>query len=157
MATTIGARAASTFPAMTGGAGRLLCAYGVINLTANPTIADIHAVCKVPAGATVVDGFLRMEEIDTNASETLDVDVGYAANGDVAADPDAFGNFGTASGGDAVVSYVPEGGTRLPFFGVLKDGVVTFTKDTDIIVTFVAAAATFAAGQITVCVYYVCP
>ena len=59
MATFVGARAAPSFPAMTGGAGNLCTAYGIISLTANPTINDVHNVCKVPAGAVVLGGTLQ--------------------------------------------------------------------------------------------------
>lgn len=158
MATTIGTRAASTFPAYTGmGAGDLCAAYGSLDVAANPTIADVHKICKLPRGAVVLGGFLRMEDIDTNATETLDVDVGILDNGVEATDSDALGNFGAAGAGDAVTGYLPEGGTLYPLHGTLKDGPVTLHGDTDVTITFVAAAATFAAGTITVVVYYVCP
>jgi hypothetical protein len=46
----------------------------------------------------------------------------------------------------------------LPFAGVLAaTGPITFTRDTDIIVTFVDDAATFTAGTTTLAVLYVCP
>lgn len=158
MATTIGTRAAAAFPAFKGlGGGNLCAAYGVVDLTANVSAADIHHVCKLPAGAVVLGGFLRMEDIDTNATETLDVDVGIIGNGVEATDSDAFGNFGAAGAGDAVTGYLPEGGTLYPLHGTLKDGPVTVTNDTVVSITFVAVAATFTAGQITVVVHYVCP
>lgn len=157
MATFTATRAASTFPAFKAvGAGILCVAYGSIDVAAEPAPADIYEMCKVPAGAVILDGFLRHEDIDTDATETMDLDVGYAANGAVAADPDAFGNFGVQTG-DAVVGYLPEGGVRLPFMGVLKDGPLTLTKETTITVTCVDDPATFTAGTITVVVYYVVP
>ena len=157
MATTTGTRAASTFPAFTGiGAGNLCVAYGHYAFTAEQAAADIFEACKVPRGAVVLGGWLRAEDMDSNATETIDMDVGYAANGDVAADPDAFGNFGVLTG-DAVVDYLPEGGVLLPLHGTLKDGPVTITEDAIVTVTVVAAAATFTSGTITVVVDYVCP
>jgi hypothetical protein len=157
MATLTGSRASADFPVFQPlGTGYLCAAYGSYDMAANPTAADILQICRLPAGATVLDGFVRMEDLDSNATETLDIDVGWAANGAESADPDGFGNFGVQTG-DALVGYLPEGGTRLPFHGVLKDGVVSFTRETIVTVTWTAVAATFAAGTITVVVYYVVP
>ena len=158
MATLTATRGADSVPAAAPiGAGIKCVAYGHYTLTANPSANEIINLCKLPRGAVVLGGHLRMSEIDTNATETLDIDVGYAANGAVAADPDAFGNFGTANGGDAVTGYLPEGGTLLPLHGVLKDGPLTLTADTTVTATVIAVAATFAAGTITVVVDYVVP
>jgi hypothetical protein len=156
MATTTGTRAASTFPAHTGGAGRMLVAYGSYEFTAEQSAADIWEACKVPAGAVVLGGFLRTEDMDSNATETLDIDVGYAANGDVAADPDAFGNFGVLQG-DVIAETQPEGGILINLHGTLKDGPVSFTRDTVITVTWTDDAATFVAGTATLVVFYVVP
>jgi hypothetical protein len=155
MATTIGTRAASTFPAMTGGAGRQLVAWGSQAWGSEQAAADIWVACKVPAGATVIGGYLVATDMDSNTDETIDIDVGYAANGDVIADPDAFGNFGIQTGD--VSLHLPVAGIYLPFQGVLvSGGPITLNRDTDIIVTFVDDAATFAAGRTTLVVHYVC-
>jgi len=144
-------RAASTFPAYSGGGGGQLCvAYGSYDFAVNPTIADTVEFCRLPKGAVVLGGHLRIEDIDTNASETFDMDIGTAA------DPDAFGNFGPRTG-DAVTDYLPEGGTLLPLHGTLKDGPVSITAETVVIGTIVAASATFAAGTATLVVHYVTP
>lgn len=157
MATYTATRAAPTFPVYQGlGGGDLSVAYGSFDLASNLAAATIIEFCRVPAGAVIIDGFVRMEDIDSNASEEFDFDVGYAANGAVAADPDAFGDFGVHTG-DALVGYLPEGGTCLPFHGVLKDGFLTLTRETTIIGTINVDAATFAAGTISVAVYYVNP
>lgn len=151
MATLTATRAADGFPVYKGhGSGMLQVAYGSYDMSANPTAADILQLCKVPAGAVVIDGFVRMEDLDSNATETLDFDVGTSA------DPDAFGNFGVQTG-DAITGYLPEGGIRLPLHGTLKDGPVTLTDETTIQLTWIAAAATFAAGTVTLVVYYVVP
>ena len=156
MATTTGTRAASTFPAMTGGAGRQLVAWGTQAWAAEQAAADIWVACKVPAGATVIGGYLLCTDMDTDGSETIDIDVGYAANGDVVADPDAFGNFGVQTGDVSV--HLPVAGVWLPFAGALASGgPITLNRDTDITVTFVDDAATFTAGRTTLVVHYVCP
>lgn len=157
MATFTATRAASTFPVFKPtGAGYLCVAYGSYDVSAEPAPADIYEMCRVPAGAVVLDGFIRFEDIDTDANETMDLDVGWLANGAESADADGFGNFGVQTG-DAVTGYLPEGGVRLPFMGVLKDGPVTFTRETVIAVTCVDDPATFTAGTITVVVYYTVP
>jgi hypothetical protein len=149
MATLTATRAASAFPAsLYAGAGVLQAAYGSYDLASNPSAADVLEICKVPANSVILGGWLRMEDIDSNATETIDVDVGTSA------DTDAFGNFGVRTG-DAVTDYLPEGGTLLPLNGTLKDGPVTVSAETTIQVTFVATAATFAAGTVTVVVLYV--
>lgn len=152
MATLTATRAADDFPVFQSlsGSGTLCAAYGSYDMATNPTAADILKICKLPAGAVVLGGFVRAEDLDTNATATLDFDVGTAA------DPDAFGNFGV-SNGTAVAGYLPEGGTLLPLHGTLKDGPVTITAETIVQVTWNAVAATFAAGTITVVVHYVNP
>lgn len=155
MATTTGVRAAAGFPAMTGGAGRKLVAWGTQAWAAEQAAADIWIACRVPAGATVIGGHLLCTDMDTDGSETIDFDVGYAANGDVVADPDAFGNFGPTPGDVSV--HLPVAGVYLPFAGALASGgPITFARDTDIILTFTDDAATFTAGRTTLVVDYVC-
>lgn len=156
MATLTAARAASTFPvpgAMVPG-GALQVAYGVYNLTAAPSAADIINMCKVPAGATVIGGFLQGADIDSG-TETLDIDVGWAANGVDAADPDGFGNNGVLSG-DATTERLPVAGIYVPFTNVIQDsGYKTFAAETTITLTIVAAANAGGTGVLKVVVFYV--
>lgn len=158
MATFTATRAASTFPVYKPvGAGNLSCAYGVIEVAANPTASDFYAMCKVPAGAVVVGGRILSDDLDTNATETLDLDVGWLANGVEAADPDGFGNLGVL-GTDTVAGVKPEGGYNFALGGkLITDGPQAFSAETTIGVTCVATAATFAAGTLSVVVYYVVP
>lgn len=157
MATFTATRAADAFPVTKHhGAGLLQVAYGSYDISAEPAPADIYEMCKLPAGAVVLGGWLRHEDIDTDATETMDLDVGWLANGVDSADPDGFGNFGVQTG-DAVTGYLPDGGVLLPFMGVLKDGPKTFTVETTVAVTCVDDPATFTAGTITVVVLFVVP
>lgn len=157
MTTFTANRAADAFPVFRGsGAGALCVAYGSYDVTTEPVPADIYEMCKVPAGAVVLGGWLRHEDIDTDATETMDLDVGWAAYGAEVADPDGFGNFGVQPG-DAVTGYLPEGGVLLPLMGILKDGFKTFTSEATITVTCVDDPATFTAGTISVVVFYVVP
>lgn len=152
MATVTGTRAAATFPAYTGlGAGNLCRAYGHYDYAAEPAAADVLEICRIPAGAVILGGFIRLGDMDSNATETLDFDVGTAA------DTDMLGNFGVQTG-DAIVGYLPEGGILLPLHGLLAtSGPISVTAETVIQVTFVDDPATFDQGNVTVCVDYVCP
>ena len=157
MATFTATRAASTFPVLAPSAGGMGVAYGVIEVAANPVAADVYQMCRIPAGAVVVGGRIYSDDLDTNATETLDLDVGWAANGSDAADSDGFGNLGVM-GTDTVAGVKPEAGYNYAFGGVLvTDGPKAFAKETVVTVTCVATAATFAAGTLSVVVYYQLP
>lgn len=158
MATFTAARAAASFPVYKPlGSSNLAVAYGTIEVAANPVAADVYEMCRIPKGAIVVGGRVYSDDLDTNATETLDLDVGWAANGVDAADPDGFGNLGVM-GADTVAGIKPEAGYNFPFGGVLaSDGPKTFSAETIITVNCVATAATFAAGTLTVVVEYVVP
>lgn len=155
MATVTAARAASTFPV--GGAGQanmLHVAWGVYDMTSALSAADIIEFCKLPAGATVIGGFVQGVDVDTNATETFDLDIGWAANGTDAADPDGFGNFGVLTG-DAVAELRPVAGIYLPFANIIQSpGYKTFAAETKVIGTITAAAASGGTGVLKVVVFY---
>jgi len=158
MATLTAARAAATFPVTSFvGAGVLQVAYGSYTLAANPTAADIVQLCKLPAGAVVLGGFLRGEDIDTG-TEALDIDIGWAANGGTGvgatADPDGFGNFGVITG-DAVTELKPEVSIFLPLNGTLKSGPVSFDAETTIQAVINAPANAGGTGVLWLQVHYV--
>lgn len=153
MATLTATRAADDFQQ---GGGVFRVAWGTYDLAANPTAGDVIELCRIPGGATVVGGYFAAEDLDTGTEE-IDLDLGWAANGVEAADPDGFGNFGVISG-DAVAGYKPEVGTLMPLAGkLITDGPVTFTNDTTIEVDVNVDAATFAAGRVTAVIYYHTP
>lgn len=158
MATFTATRAASTAPVFRPiGSGLLACAYGTIEVSANPVANDVYEMCRIPKGAVVVGGRVYSDDLDTNATETLDLDIGWAANGVEAADPDGFGNLGVL-GTDTVAGVKPEAGYNFAFGGKLTtDGPQSFSAETTITVNCVATAATFAAGTLSVVVYYVVP
>jgi hypothetical protein len=151
-------RGANTFPVYGQGmAGNTKVAYGTYEVAANVEDGDIFVMCRVPAGATIVAGYIYADDLDTG-TETLDMDLGYAANGGSGtydtADPDGLGNFGVWTG-DAVTGIKPEVGTWLPLGGHLLNGdYPTFTNTTKIQLEANAAAATFAAGAVSVAIYY---
>lgn len=135
--------------------GNVKFAYGIYEIAAVVEDGDIFEMCRLPPGAVVVDGFVRADDIDTG-TEVLDMDVGWAANGTDAADPDGFGNLGVWSG-DAIAGIKPDVSIYFPFNGVLKDGPKTFTSLTaDTIVQVEANVASNAGhvGTLFVGVYY---
>lgn len=157
MTTFTAARAAANVPVAKPPGGAMAVAWGTIEVTANPVANDVYQMCRIPAGAVVVGGQIWSDDLDTNATETLDLDVGWAANGTESADPDGFGNLGVM-GTDTVAGIKPESGYNYQFGGTLiTDGPRTFSKETIVQVTCVATAATFAAGTLSVAVYYYVP
>ena len=157
MATLISSRAASTVAPFTGlGAGNACVAYGHYDLAANPTAADIIQLCRLPKGAVVLGGWVSIEDIDTNATEEVDIDLGFAGNGVDTADPDAFGNFDVLTG-DAVAGYTIVAGSHLPLRGVLTNGPLTLGAETIVQAVVNVDSATFTAGTIFVVIFYVTP
>lgn len=128
-------------------------ATGTIEITANPVAADIYQMCKVPANAVVFMGWIYGDDLDTGV-ETLDMDIGWAANGTEALDADGFGNLGLWSG-DASVDVKPEVSIMYQFGGVLRTtGPQKFSKETIIQATCNVTAATGGTGTLTVVVLY---
>jgi len=132
--------------------------YGVYECATNLEATTVIEFCRLPAGAIVVDGFIRGDDLEGGAalSEELDFDIGYAANGAVAADPDAFGNLGVTTG-DAVAGVRPEAGINYRFQGVLKDGPLTLTRETAMTATINVDAETGGTGTLYLGVYYLMP
>ena len=160
MTTFTGTRALYGIPAAgVGDGGSLKVAWGTIDVAANPVAADIYEMCRVPAGATIVGGFFRGDDLDTGA-ETLDMDLGWAANGGTgdydAADPDGLGNLGVLTGDPFAAGNLSNvAGLNYPLNGLLSAGELpTFTKETVIQLTANAPAATFAAGSLSVVIFY---
>jgi hypothetical protein len=85
---------------------------------------------KLPKGAIVHGGMVYSDDLDTNATETLDLDIGWADNGVNAADPDGLGNLGVL-GTDTVAGIKPEGGYQYPLGGTLiTDPPLSFGAET---------------------------
>jgi len=155
MTTLTGSRATATFPtASSARKGVLQVAWGTYTLAANPTAADIIEFCKVPAGATVIGGYLQGADIDTG-TEAFDMDIGWAANGTDVADPDGFGNFGVMDG-DAVSQFRPVAGIYYPFVNIVQDaGFKTFAAETTITGTINVAANAGGTGLLKVVCFFV--
>lgn len=151
-ATIASTRCSATFPQ--GGRGdafNVKAAYGTITVDAATEDGDIFQLVRLPAGATVIGGWLMSGDGDTGI-EALDIDLGWAANGVDAADPDGFGNLGTWTGDASKTSPT---GNHFHLAGVLQTvGPKTFTAETIIQAETNTAAATGAAMELTVVVLY---
>lgn len=154
-ATLAGTRAVTTVPL--GGAGPAMnvkAAHGTVTIDASTEDGDIFQVLYVPAGATIIGGWILAGDGETGI-EGLDIDIGWAANGVDAADPDGFGNLGVWTGGVGHGGS-SEAGNHLLLGGVLTSvGPKTFTVDTLIQLETNVAAGTGAAMEVTVVVLYV--
>jgi hypothetical protein len=154
-------RGAAGFPiAHYAGAGVLQCAYGSYTIAAAVEDGDIFEMCWVPAGAVVVGGYFYGADLDTG-TETLDMDIGWAANGGSgtydAADPDGLGNLGTLTGDVFAAGNVsPVVGLMYPLSGVLAAGTLPqFTKKTKIQIEANTAGNAGHTGVVSVVVWYV--
>lgn len=147
-------RAKPGFPvAGSGSAMNLKVATGTYEIAANVEAGDIFEMCKVPAGAVVVMGWLYGDDLDTG-TEAMDMDIGWKANADEVTDTDGFGNLGVLSG-DAVTDIKPEVGLWYPFGGVLRTaGPKKFTAETTLQVYANVAANTGGTGTLTMVVLY---
>lgn len=152
--TLTGAYAAGSYPVFKLHARGAVCAaLGTYAVGAAVEDGDIFELCKLPKGAVVIGGRFHAGDLDTG-SEAIDIDLGWAANGEDAADVDGFGNLGTLTG-DAVTGVKPETGTSMPLGGVMiTAGFKKFAAETIIQAEVNTAAATFAAGTISVVIYY---
>jgi hypothetical protein len=155
LGTVSSAQASATKPlAGHGFAGNAKVAWGTYDIVAATAQNDVIQLCRLPAGATVLGGWLIGQDIDAG-TETWDADLGWAANGDEIADPDGLGNFGVISG-DAVDGN--EAGIFRQLGGVLRSaGPKTFNAETIIQLTVNAAANSGGTGRINVVVFYVMP
>ncbi len=161
MATLTAANAATTAAVHGHGfGGTVKYATGTYSLSVNPTAADVLQMCRVPAGSRILGGFLYAADLDTNGTETLDIDIGWPANGGTGtydtADSDGLGNLGVLTGDAFATGNVSNvAGITYPFSGLLATGVLPyFTRETVIQLLFNAAAATLTAGSISVVVFY---
>lgn len=123
------------------------------NLTADQ-VADgnIMEFFRIPGDAIVVDGYLKVDQLDTDDTGTLTVDVGHDGTTDAFLDGDTTAQ----SGGTAQFGSTP----LLP-----RDPTDPTTNDNDpfspaeegtvISARFATAAATAAAGDITLIIGYV--
>lgn len=166
--TLTGTRAQRTFPAQGAGLTAALTAcWGSYSVAANVEDGDIFEMCRTPdagAGFLVLGGWMSTADMDTG-TEALDMDLGWAANGTssaasiitpwgatftdsgYAASATGLVNAGVLSG-DAITDLMPAGTNYRP---IVLATPLWFAKPTVIQVEANVAAATFAAGGMTIC------
>ena len=157
----VGDRAAASFPVAKANSGGVVCAaYGTYEVTVNPVAADTYELCKVPAGATILGGMFYCDDLDTGTEE-MNLDVGWKANGGSGTydtvDADGLADLGVLLGDIAAPNLAQAVGLVYNLAGphFANGDFPTFTRETTIQVTAVAAAKTFAAGAMSLVVYYV--
>jgi len=155
-------RAGDNFPVFKPGAGLVAAAYGSYTIGAAVEDGDIFEMCKVPAGAVLLGGWFYGDDLDTG-TETLDMDIGWAANGGSgtydSADPDGLGNLGVLTGDAFAAGNVsPVAGLMYPLSGLFAAGELpTFTRETTIQIEANAAGNAGHTGTVSVVVFYVVP
>jgi hypothetical protein len=113
--------------------------YGVVEASTALLKSDVLEFVRV-GPCKVIDGFLRANDIDTHTTETLEIDVGTAA------DPDALLDSGVLNGDpitDHYPTYAAANGIYLHLNG-LNDGPVAYTSET--LIQGVATAAPAGGG-----------
>ena len=156
VAETLSTTSMTKQPSQPHGGGLLCCAYGTYEVAANVEAGDIFEMCKIPPGSTIVGGYFYCDDLDTG-TEVLDMDVGWAANGNEVADSDGLGNLDVLTGDALAAGNLSNvAGLIYPFMGEFANGdLPTFTAETTIQVVAIAPAGTFTAGAMSVVVYYV--
>lgn len=83
MATLVSTQAGSTVPARRAESG-VYPIKGTYALAAALAASDVIQMVKVPAGATVLDGYVQLPDLDSNGSPTINIECGDGS------DPDRF-------------------------------------------------------------------
>lgn len=150
--TTIDAKKA---PHFAGGPNLVHALFCVVDITAAWVAADTITVGYLPNGAVPIGGYYSAVDIDTGA-ETLDVDLGIAANGVDSADADFFTNSGVLSG-DAIATDLPL--TNAANLRLLTGPfpVTQLGAKTQVLLTCVAASNGGHVGKMVVCINYLMP
>lgn len=132
--------------AKTSQGGDVKVAWGTYEIATALAINSTVTFFTMPAGATVIAGWLVCDDLDTGI-EALEIDVGDASSAT------RFLNSGVLDG-DAVTGVKPETGISMRLFGTLKDGPYTYTSATDIIGTWTAAAVGGGTGTVSLIMLY---
>ncbi len=123
--------------------GNLKVLYGSIEIATAQAASDTVNFFTAPAGFTPLFGWLMGDDLDTDATETIELDIG------ITGDTTKYLNSG-ALNGDAITNWRTTVGIFMPLQEELMTVKPTeFTSDTDIICDFNAAAATGGTGTLT--------
>lgn len=149
-------------------AGNVKCAFGTYTIGTALSANDLINFCKLPKNSLVVWGHMTTTDIDTG-TETLEIDIGFTANGGGAAtltvnDTTTYtnNNSGVASATAFIDSGVMNGDTITdllagmnwrPLQGV-KTGPMFFSEETVVQGKIQAAANAGGTGTVYVCIFY---
>lgn len=122
--------------------GTMKAAYGIVDFTGTITTADSANVCQLPVGAIVLDATIEADDLDTNGTPTITLNVGDAGSANRYFAASNVAQAGTAASASAAT-------------GIFYQ--VTGTNDTMVRVAVAANAATSAAGQVRVAIRYILP
>lgn len=122
--------------------GNVKVSYGEVAFTGTITTADSAAIVNLPVGAVVIGATLESDDLDTNASPLITLNVGDAAN--------ATRYFAAATVAQTGATAVATAATGLLY-------TVTGVSDTQVRVAVAANAATSAAGVVRLAVMYYLP
>ncbi len=163
---TVTSNQSAMIPAGHGLQGNVKAWYGKYTYSAAPAQNDLFNICKLPKNSLALWGFICTDDIDTG-TETLDIDVGWTANGGSSAtlidsggttwtnaassaDDDGFVNGGVFSG-DAITDLMAAGMNFRPFlFGT---GPKFFSEETQVQGKIVAAANSGGTGTVYVVIF----
>ena len=145
MATVTSDQAAASFPVYRAMQRRAAYVeYGTYTIASALSKSDIIEFCKVDA-CLIIDGFLASPELDTDATPTMELDVG------IAGDTDALLDSGVLTGeavSDVLPTHATNKLTRLGFNGLYINGPLTVSSETTLIGTVTAVAATGGTGLV---------
>lgn len=167
MATVSTNQYTSGIPAGHGLHGNVKAWFGKYTYTAAPSTNDLINMFNLPKNCLTLWGFVATDDIDTG-TETLDIDIGYTANGGGAAtltvsDGTTYtnDNSGVASAtgfvnggvftGDAIVDLAPAGTNWRPFMHAT--GPKFFSEETLVQAKITAAANAGGTGTVYVCIF----
>lgn len=122
--------------------GTTKVAYGFVDFSGTITTADAANVCQLPVGAIVLDATIEADDLDTNASPTITLNVGDAGSANRYFAASTVAQTGVAAQATAAT-------------GIFYQ--VTGNNDTMVRVAVAANAATSAAGTVRIAVQYVLP
>lgn len=129
-----------------GDVGNMKILLGSITFAAAATIGQTVAMFTAPKGFTPLGGYLLGDDLDTG-TEALELDVG------VSGDATKFLASGVVSG-DTIANEKITVGIKIPLQeDLMLVKPTAFTEDTDVIVTFTAAANAGGTGTLTLYMY----
>lgn len=134
------------------------CLYAQFDITTVFVAADTFTVGYLPKGAVPVGGSFSAVDIDTG-TESLDIDIGIAANGVDAVDTDFFMNGGIFTGDapddvDTTGAFTNFANVR-EFRGPFP--VVQLGAKTRVTLLCNAIAQAGGTGKLVICIYYITP